>query len=74
MDILVAESHFKPRWRIALPGDELAIGFVDRRSEQRIGEDLKIGLSIDACFARQSERLAEALDHRGDQEIAAELD
>jgi hypothetical protein len=52
----------------------IAVGLVHGCPGQLVSEDLKIGPSIDASLARQRERLAEALDDRGDQEIAAELD
>ena len=58
---------------VALLGDERAIGLIDRCPEQRVGENIEILRAVDPRFAHQREGLGQGLDHRGNEEIAAEL-
>ena len=74
MDVLEAQSRPKAGRGVALLGDDPSIGFVHGRSEQRVGKDVEIPRSINSGLAHKRESLAQSFDHRGDQEIAAELD
>ena len=74
MDVLEAQPCLETGGRVALLGDDPSIGFVYRRSEQRVGENVEISRSVDSGLAHKGEGLAESLDHRGNQEIAAEFD
>ena len=47
---------------------------VHRRVEERGGQDVEVAATIDAGLRDERHRLAQRLDHRGDQEIAAQLD
>src|SRR6476660_5161325 len=73
MDVLEAQPRLETGRRVALLGDDLSIGFVYRRSEQRVGENVEISRSVDSGLANKGEGLAESFDHPGDQEIAAEF-
>src|SRR6476660_5388212 len=73
MDVLETQPRLETgRRRVALLGDDPSIGFVYRRSEQGVGENVDISRSVDSGLAHKGEGLAESFDHRGDQEIAAE--
>src|SRR6476646_1333230 len=74
MDVLEAQPRLETGRRVALLGDDLSIGFVYRRSEQGVGENVEISRSVDSGLANKGEGLAESFDYRGDQEIAAEFD
>src|SRR5205807_2281490 len=54
--------------------DQAAIGLVDRGGEQGRGQKLEILVPVDAGLADEGHGLAQPLDHRGQKEIAAELD
>src|SRR6476619_7502062 len=74
MDVLEAQPRLETGRRVALLGDNPSIGFVYRRSEQRVGENVEISRSVDSGLAHKGEGLAESFDHCGNQEIAAEFD
>ena len=73
-DILEAKHEAEAGGLIVLGGDDGTVGAVDRGAEQRVGEDVDVAHHVDPRFSHQRHRLAEALQHRGDEEIAAELD
>src|SRR5271157_1768191 len=59
---------------VAFVGHDAAIGLVNRRRKKRTGKEVDVSVGIDAIFAGQSDGLAERLEHRGDEEVTAELD
>jgi hypothetical protein len=73
-DVLVAKLGSEAGGVVAFFGNESAIRLIYRRTEQRVGEDIHILRAVDPRFADQRDGLSQRLDHRGDQEIAAQLD
>ena len=60
MDVLEAQPRLETWRRVALFGDNSSIGFVYRRSEQRVGENVEISRSVDSGLAHKGEGLAES--------------
>ncbi len=72
-DVLVPERRCEARRLESFACDQPAVGLVDRGAEQRRGHDLQVHVFVDARLADQRHRLAERLDDRCDQEVAAQL-
>jgi hypothetical protein len=71
--VLQAEAQLEARRLVAFLGDHPAVGLVQGRLEQVAAHDLQEPRRLDAALPEQRVRLAERLDHRDDQEVAAEL-
>ena len=74
LHVLVAELGLEAGRLIALLGDQRAIGLVDRRAEQRAVRRSTYCARSMPALPTSAIASPKRLDHRGDQEIAAELD
>ena len=73
-DVFEAEAHLESGGLVALVGDEAAVGFVHRRGEERVGEQVDEFVRVDAVLASEGDGFAERLDDGADEEIAGEFD
>ena len=73
-DVFEAEAHLESGGLVALVGDERAVGFVHRRGEERVGEQVDEFVRLDAVLASEGDGFSERLDDGADEEVAGELD
>ena len=72
-DIFQPERQAEAHGFIFVQSDDAAIRSVDRRRKKRTGENIQICVGRNSMLANKREGFPEAFDHRGNQEIAAEL-